>query len=261
MDFTQAKYASIIEAALSAGYSIYPIRDWYDAPIKEGRALIVRHDVDRRPWNALEMAQRERALGVRTSYYFRSLPCSFVPEVITGIRDLGHEIGYHYEDWSLARFDKEQAIKMFAANLARLRALASVSSIAMHGSPLSRESNLTIWKHCDFNDWGVIDAIESLDFKGFASFTDAGRTFGQTSANLRDYLRNEDRIDDVHSSDDLAAFLRAGRYERVHIGVHPERWNDSPLPWTTQWAFDVAANSVKRGLKLVRRSSAKAGPG
>jgi hypothetical protein len=261
MDFTQAKYVSIIEAALGAGYRVCSIRDWYDDPVKQGRVLLVRHDVDRQPWNALEMARNEHARGVRTSYYFRSLPCSFVPEVITGIRDLGHEIGYHYEDWSLARFDKARAIEMFDTNLKRLREFAPVSSIAMHGSPLSRESNLSIWKHCDFRDWGVIDAIESLDFKGFASFTDAGRTFGQTGANLRDYLRGEDRIDDVHSSDDLAAFLRTGRYERVHIGVHPERWNDSALPWARQWAFDFAANSVKRGLKLVRKAPAQTGPG
>ena len=74
MDFTQAKYVSIIEAALGAGYRVCSIRDWYDDPVKHGRVLLVRHDVDRQPWNALEMARNEHARGVRTSYYFRSLP-------------------------------------------------------------------------------------------------------------------------------------------------------------------------------------------
>jgi hypothetical protein len=252
MDFTQRKYVTIIEAALRAGYQVSGIADWHEQPEKREPVLLVRHDVDRRPWNALEMAQNEHRLGVQTSYYFRALPCSHVPDVIIKIQSLGHEIGYHYEDWSLASFDAQRAIHLFNSHLTALKSLVPVRSIAMHGSPLSRESNLTIWKHCDFSKWGVIDAIESLDFRGFASFTDAGRTFGTTRANLRDYLKNEDRIAGVNSSDDLVQFLSGKSHPRVHIGVHPERWNDTRLAWARQWGVDSAANSIKRALRLIR---------
>lgn len=256
MDFTQTKYRTIIEAALESGYRVCGISDWHNTADKSGRVLIVRHDVDRQPWNALTMAKVENELGVKTSYYFRALPCSHVPEVITSIHSLGHECGYHYEDWSLANYDRDKAIALFASHLERLRALVPVTSIAMHGSPFSSQSNLTIWKHCSFGDWGVIDAIESIDFRGFAFFTDAGRTFGETRANLRDYLKNEDRIAGVHSSDDLARFLRSTAYDRVHVGVHPERWNDEALPWLRQWAFDGAANIAKRVVRLARPPAA-----
>jgi hypothetical protein len=252
LDFTLATYQTILRTALEANYRIQGISQWFETADKTGRILLVRHDVDRRPGNALAMARVEAEMGVLTSYYFRALPCSFVPEVIRGIRDLGHEIGYHYEDWSLARFDRERAIALFGENLKRLRKLAPVRSIAMHGSPLSRESNLTIWQHCNYQDWGVIDAIESIDFRGFAFFTDAGRTFGETTANLRDYLKHEDRISGVNSSSELAAFIRSGAYEKIHLGVHPERWNDRMVPWVRQWSFDLAANNAKRLLRLIR---------
>ncbi len=207
------------------------IRDWYDRSCDPqslfsfGTMSIGSLPMPS-PWRGLSIR-----LGVRTSYYFRALPCSFVPEVIESIHSLGHEVGYHYEDWSLARFDKEKAIRLFSDNLGRLRKLVPSRRLPCMAVRSRGGSNLTIWKHCDYRDWGVIDAIESIDYRGFAFFTDAGRTFGTTGANLRDYLRNEDRIGGVNSSDDLVNFLKDRRYARVHIGIHPERWNDALPSW------------------------------
>ncbi len=167
---------------------------------------------------------------------------------------LGHEIGYHYEDWHLAKRDPAKAIALFESHLARLRELAPVRSIAMHGSPLSRENNMNIWKHFPYAKSGVNDAILSFDYSGYVFFTDSGRTFGPSSANLRDYLGDAQTVPDVRTSDELAAWLGKRPAERVQINVHPERWNPPGLAWARQWALDLAANTAKRGLKLVRGS-------
>ncbi len=259
-DFTLDAYASILRAGLDAGYEFYPVFDWYDLDAPKGAGIMLRHDVDRRPGNALKMARLERDLGVRSSYYFRSLPCSFVPDIIKQIRDLGHEIGYHYEDWHLARYDPRKALALFEDHLARLRTLAPVRSIAMHGSPLSRENNMAIWDHHTFTDFGVIDAILSFDYTGYVFFTDSGRTFAPSGANLRDYLGNAGTVAGVGSSNDLGAWLRQHPGVRVQINVHPERWNDPGAAWLRQWATDQAANTVKRGLRLVRGTNRAAKP-
>src|SRR5262249_50320230 len=153
---------------------------WAIRPDKQRFTILLRHDVDRRPQNALAMALLEHRKGIASTYYFRTQPCAFAPDIIRDIHSLGHEIGYHYEDWSLARYDKEKAIDSFQRNLDRLRAIAPVRSIVMHGSPLFRQSNMTIWEHYDYQTDGVIDAIRSIDYTDFAYFTDAGRTFGHT---------------------------------------------------------------------------------
>lgn len=58
--------------------------------------VLLRHDVDARPDNALRMARLEHSLGIRGTYYFR-MPHTFDPPIIKEIAALGHEIGYHYE--------------------------------------------------------------------------------------------------------------------------------------------------------------------
>ena len=44
--------------------------------------VILRHDVDAKPWNSLKTAQIEHALGAKATYYFRVGAESNVPEVI-----------------------------------------------------------------------------------------------------------------------------------------------------------------------------------
>ena len=64
--------------------------------------------------NSLRTAQLENELGIRGTYYFRIVPESFDDKVIKQIYDLGHEIGYHYEDVSLTAqtaYAKASAVK------------------------------------------------------------------------------------------------------------------------------------------------------
>jgi hypothetical protein len=251
MDFTLRKYLSIVDAAREAGYSIGTVSDLFNGRLNEP-LLVLRHDVDRRPHNALAMAQEEARRGVRASYYFRSVPVSFAPEIIVTIKDLGHEIGYHYEDWFIAGYDKDRARVLFEEHLARLRSLAPVSTICMHGSPLSKEGNMTIWQHWKFEDYGLKDCILSHDYSGYAFFTDSGRTFGVSGANLRDELNNAETYPEVRSTEDLCAFLKARRSLKVMVSCHPERWNDDSVGWLSQFGKDQLANAVKSGIRMAR---------
>jgi len=58
--------------------------------------------VDRKPGNALKMARLEDEMGIRATYFFRTIPHTFKPEIIKEVSGMGHEIGYHYEDMDLS---------------------------------------------------------------------------------------------------------------------------------------------------------------
>ncbi len=64
--------------------------------------VVLRHDVDKLPANSLKTAKIEHGLGIKGSYYFRIVPENYNEYIIRQIADLGHEIGYHYEDLTLA---------------------------------------------------------------------------------------------------------------------------------------------------------------
>ena len=58
--------------------------------------VVLRHDIGRKPKNALRMAELDQKLGIQSTYYFR-FPYTFKPDIIGKIHDLGHEMGYQYE--------------------------------------------------------------------------------------------------------------------------------------------------------------------
>lgn len=250
-DFTLERYAALLRSIAGTGLPVYGVRAWVNASPQRG--ILLRHDVDRRAPNALAMAELEATHGVASTYYFRITPGSFQPEVIRRIHALGHEIGYHYEDLSLARGDRERAIALFRQHLAALRSLAPVSTIAMHGSPLSPYDNRDLWQNERIADHGIAaEALASIDYSGVYYLTDTGRSWSEQSVNLRDHVPNA-RVAPVHSTQDLCRFIEANPQERFAIGCHPERWDASLPHWAVQYSKDHAINLIKHALRFARR--------
>lgn len=97
-DFTLDTFKKLLETLLSKKYSFQTFGQYLKEP--SHRSVILRHDVDDRKLNSLRTARLENELGIRGTYFFRMVPGSFDEDVIKQIHDLGHEIGYHYEDVS-----------------------------------------------------------------------------------------------------------------------------------------------------------------
>jgi len=95
------------------------------------KAVILRHDIDKLPANALKMAQLEHDLGVTGSYYSRVVPGVWDPGVMENITALGHELGYHYEDLAIAKGDLSKAMAHFETRLAQFRHIYPVTTIRM----------------------------------------------------------------------------------------------------------------------------------
>jgi hypothetical protein len=254
IDFTLERYSKILDAALDAGYRTTTVHDLFVTGSIADPHLVLRHDVDRRPANAVAMARLETEKKVQSTYYFRTIPQTFKPSMIKEIFELGHEIGYHYEDFHKARYDPARAFAMFQDHVQTLRALTPISTIAMHGSPLSKFNNMKLWDFHDYSDTDVRDCILSYDWSDYAFFTDTGRSFGGDRANLRDRIGGK-AFPDVSTSSELAAFLREARWPKIQLSTHPERWNPPGRTWLLQLGQDLAVNAIKRGLTYARRAS------
>jgi hypothetical protein len=250
-DFTMAKYGELCRVLLGAGYTPVTV-ERYLAGGSGGRTVILRHDVDRKPENALKMAELEHGLGVTSTYYFRH-PHTFIPEIIEQVLSLGHEVGYHYEVLAKAKGDYEEAIDLFARELEEFRALCDVKTICMHGSPLSRYDNRDLWKRYDFGEFGIAgEAYLSMAGKDLRYLTDTGRNWGGKYS-VRDAMPGVEPVPpSVATTDDLARWIGSARVEGLYLTVHPERWAVSEGEWATGYMMDLVMNAGKAVLVAMR---------
>lgn len=247
-DFTMAKYGELCRVLLDAGYTPVTVERYLTGG-SDGRTVILRHDVDRKPENALKMAELEHALGVTSTYYFRH-PYTFIPAIIEQVLSLGHEVGYHYEVLAKARGDYEKAIDLFTRELEEFRSLCDVRTICMHGSPLSRYDNRDLWKRYDFREFGIAgEAYLSMAGKDLRYLTDTGRNWGGRHS-VRDAMPGAGAVP-VETTDDLARWIASSGEEGLYLTVHPERWAVSEIEWVTGSVKDLLMNAGKIGVLAV----------
>ena len=184
-DFSLTTYKKILQELLTNGYSFQTLQDFIQNP--EDKKVILRHDVDRKPGNALVIASIEKDAGIRASYYFRVVKESYDGHIISQIAKMGHEIGYHYESLSLCRGNYELSIMNFELDLKKLRRFYPVKTICMHGSPLSKWDNRDLWKKYNYQDFGIIaEPYFDIDFDEVFYLTDTGRRWDGESVSVRD---------------------------------------------------------------------------
>ncbi|WP_456365952.1 hypothetical protein [Thermococcus sp.] len=249
MDFMLSKYGELL-IFLRDNYDVYTVEK-YLAEKPEKHFVILRHDVDRSPKNALKMAELEAEMDVRSTYYFR-YPYTFRRETVEKIAGLGHEVGYHYEVLSKARGDPEKAIQMFKKELEEFRKIVNVKTICMHGSPLSKYDNLELWWHYDFREFGILgEAYLSINDPEICYITDTGRNWGNRH-NIRDKFIWKSINKPVKDTDNLIHILSEMKPEKLYLTVHPERWGYSSVSWVAGYVRDFVFNLGKQVLRSVR---------
>jgi hypothetical protein len=193
------------------------------------------------------MALLEKSLSVKATYYFRLVDASYDEGIIAEIRDLGHEVGYHYEDFSAADGDPAKAIDRFKSNLMKLRQLCPVKTICMHGSPLSKWDNRAIWGFYNYREFGIIgEPYLDTDFKRVLYLTDTGRTWNGVDYSVRDKIDQNFHFSSKHTKDIIVG-LREGKLPtRIMLTVHPQRWHDAFAPWTKELIYQRFKNILKR---------------
>ena len=233
--FTYDAYTRLLQS-LRKAYKIVPFRE-----VRRTKPpyLILRHDVDASLESALAMANLEHRIGVKSTYlvlfshriYNLFEEDSFL--ILRRIRELGHEIGLHYDLNAYRQYAKSHS--------AYRKQLENEAGIL--GSWL-RTRVVTIARH---NPDRSMDPLR--DVRAFINAYDKG------------YF--ELYVSDSCKAWDFAAVSRLlhGRYCRVQLLIHPALWSRSVhgREATLRQVFDKASlkdeEYLDRWLQMWRRSS------
>lgn len=221
------------------------------------KLCILRHDIDRMAENSLSIAKIEYEMGIRGSYYFRVVPESFNIHVMKQVAEMGHEIGYHYEDVDLVskkykvkrkKLSRNELIDLsyasFCKNLEMFRQDFDVKTVCMHGSPRSNYDNKIIWEKYDYRDLGIIgEPYLDINFDIFAYFTDTGRRWNADKISIRDKVKSKYHFNlkTTHQMIDNIETLP----EKLMINIHTNRWSDFGIDWTRELVVQNLKNIVK----------------
>ena len=253
-DFTLKKYSELLRALCDEGYQFITF-EWYcsnKSTLSDKKYVILRHDVDLKADNSLVVARIEHDFNIQASYYFRVVEQSNQPEVIKAIADLGHEIGYHYEDMTICKGDAEKAIGHFEMQLEYFRKFYPVKTICMHGAPRSKYDGRDLWKHYDYRDFGIIgEPYFDVDFSKVFYLTDTGRRWDGFNVSIRDKVPifqdkwvRKGLV--YHSTYDIIEAAGDRTFPmQLMMTTHPQRWTDNKVAWLKELCLQLAKNTVK----------------
>jgi hypothetical protein len=246
-DFTLEKYEQFLKAALANNYQLVSYQDYLKNNYP--KAMILRHDVDKKPQNSLKTAQLQHQLGVKGTYYFRAVPESFDETIVAQIAKLGHEIGYHYEDLTICKGDESKAIQHFEKWLTRLRKFYPVKTVCMHGSPTSKWDNRKLWENYNYQDFGIVaEPYFDIDFNKVFYITDTGRKWDGHQVSVRDKVVSNFNLS-FHSTNELiAAFENKQLPNQILQNIHPQRWTDNRAAWTQELVAQNIKNTIKKAI-------------
>jgi len=251
MDFSLKTYKNLLIALKSANYKFVTFEQFCDGNLPE-KFVILRHDVDLKAENSLATAIIENSLNIKASYYFRIVGQSNKPHIIRQIAELNHEIGYHYEDLSLAKGDEIKAIEYFKTNLEYFRKFYPVRTICMHGSPTSKFDNRNIWKSNNYRDFGIIgEPYFDINFDEIFYLTDTGRSWDGERFSVRDKVKSGFNLHLKTTSDIINALNNNKLPQKIMITTHPQRWTDNYFFWTKELVLQTLKNVIK--LLIIRK--------
>ena len=244
-DFTTKIYKQLLESLINNNYISQAMQEYVKSSGK--KVVIMRHDVDRKPQNALRMAKLENELGVKATYYFRTIRQTFKPEIIKEIAGLGNEIAYHYECLAETNGDYEKALKNFEINLTKLRELYPIKNISMHGRPTSKWDSRLLWQKYNYKKHGILsEPYFDINYNEVLYITDAGRAWNNENINRRDKVDSKFNFSFNHTEEIISAINEKKLPNKIMINIHPEHWAETKFEWYRIYLNRKLRNTVKK---------------
>jgi len=247
LDFTLKKYEDLCRAIKNSKSDSFTVKDYLSSKVKNN-FIIMRHDVDRSPKNALKLAKIENKYNIKSTFYFRLK--TFDKKIMNQIKNLGHEIGYHYESLDEAKGNFEKAKELFIKNLKKFKNF-NIKTVCMHGNPLTKWTNKDMWEKYNLKKLGIIgEAYLSIDFNNLNYFSDTGRKWNSEKYSLKD--KTESKLIKIKNTDMLINAIQNNKTKKAYILTHPCRWNDNIFYWTKELIIQNIKNKLKVVLRYLR---------
>lgn len=200
MEFSYKSYIKLIENIKNTGYEIAGYHDWETKQFP----CVLRHDVDFSLQRAYDFADMERSNGILSTYFVLLVTDMYnalskeSTSIIQKIRNMGHEIGLHYDETRYPTRDGgEDMLKQiqFEKNILEQIIGAEIRVISMHQpSKAFLNSNLKIP--------GMINSYSNDFFYNFKYCSDSMRVWHE----------------------DIQKDLAKKTYAKLHILTHPIWW-------------------------------------
>lgn len=209
------------------GYAFTGYHDYQAHP----RCVILRHDIDNSLPQALRLAEIEAEEGVKSTWFvllrtdFYNPASASAQKMLRRIRELGHEIGLHFDEMAYSReggigpcanSSTEERI-VHEANILADVCGCPVTAVSMH-----RPSKATL--EADLKIPGMVNSYGKTFFHDFKYLSDSRR-------------RWREPVEDI---------IRGGEYDRLHILTHAFWYHEQDQDITESvGAFIRSANNER----------------
>lgn len=227
MEFTYTAYRGLLDLLRQGGYAFTDYHDYQSHP----RCVILRHDIDNSLPQALRLAEIEVGEGVKSTWFvllrtdFYNPASAAALKTLRRIRELGHEIGLHFDEMayagaggigSHASSTTEELIVHEAGILADICG-CPITTVSMH-----RPSKATL--EADLKIPGMVNSYGQTFFHDFKYLSDSRR-------------RWREPVDEI---------IRGGEYDRLHILTHAFWYHEQEQDITESvGAFIRSANAER----------------
>jgi hypothetical protein len=215
--FTREGYRSLLASALDAGYAFRSFDD--PARFESERVCLLRHDIDVDLGAAVEIAEIEADLGVRSTYFvmLRSPVYNLFSRAghrsVRRLLDLGHWLGLHYDQGFVP--DARRTTTGWVDHEARI--LEGVFGVSVHAVSFHQPSPEVLENH--FKLEGLVNTYDRDDLRGFKYISDSNMIWRESTAH---------------------EIFRGALFPRLHLLIHPLWWVSDEPGVTTMAAFDRA---------------------
>jgi len=211
MEFTYAAYRNLIAILKQNEYHFCGYFDHAD----KDKSVIMRHDIDYCLERSAQLARIEHEEDIRSTYfillktYFYNPASKRANDCIREIKDLGHEIGLHFDETVYAGCNTEKLPEMIQREA---DILADICEFPIRCFSMHRPNQVTIEKSLEVP--GLVNAYGQKFFHEFKYLSDSRKNWREP----------------------VEEIICSGTYDRLHILTHAFWYSEKE---------DTIADSVK----------------
>ena len=223
--------------------------------------LVLKHDIECNVSKAYKLAEIEHRYGHCGSYYAHAYLLDDPKNVaiLQKMRDMGHEISYHYDVMDSNKGNIDQAVLEFDRNLQKFESLGfHLETVCQHGNPVVERvgytSNRDFFRNESVRERysGIADIMVNYKERyntDYRYYSDAGRKFKLIFDPINNDIVNSD--DKNISYPDLKALLNEiDVVSCAIVSTHPHRWTKSAVMYKTK---EICFKCIRTIAKIMMR--------